>query len=226
MTESLKQRVGRLVAGGFNALVDAVESAAPEAVMEQSIREVDQAIDEVRAELGTVEAHRHLTAKRLADDGKRHDELADQARLALNEQREDLAEAAVARQIDLEAQIPVLESRLADLADEKSRLEGYISALRAKKREMTEALSSYRSSRKSTAQDSAGPAGPGGGASGVEQRAERAGAAFDRVFRRETGLAGTSDASAETEARLSELEDLSRRNRIQERLARLKSDAS
>lgn len=227
MTESLKQRVGRLVAGGFNALVDAVESAAPEAVMEQSIREVDQAIDEVRAELGTVEAHRHLTAKRLADDGKRHDELAEQARLALDEQREDLAEAAVARQIDLEAQIPVLEARLADLADEKTRLEGYISALRAKKREMAEALSSYRNSRKSTAQEGTGPSGSAGaGASGAEQRAERAGAAFDRVFRRETGLSGTTDSSAETEARLSELEELSRRNRIQERLARLKSDAS
>lgn len=225
MTESLKQRVGRLVAGGFNALVDAVENAAPEAVMEQSIREVDQAISEVRAELGTVEAQRHLTAKRLADDGERHDELADQARLALNEQREDLAEAAVARQIDLEAQIPVLEARLADLADDKSRLESYIGALRAKKREMTEALASYRDSRRATGTETT-TTESNTGTGTAEQRAERAGAAFDRVFRRETGLSGTTGSDTQSEARLSELDELSRRNRIQERLARLKNDAS
>ena len=137
MSESLRQRVGRLVAGGFNALVDAVENAAPETVMEQAIREIDTAVSEVRKELGIVEAQRHLTAKRLADDGKRHDELSEQAQLALEQEREDLAEAAVSRQ-DLiwKLQIPVLESRLADLADEKGRLEGYIGALKAKKREM------------------------------------------------------------------------------------------
>ena len=43
--ESIAQRVGRLVSGGFNALVDAVENTAPETVMEQAIREIDSAIE-------------------------------------------------------------------------------------------------------------------------------------------------------------------------------------
>jgi phage shock protein A len=225
MSESLRQRVGRLVAGGFNALVDAVENAAPETVMEQAIREIDTATAEVRKELGVVEAQRHLTAKRLADDGKRHDELAEQAQLALNQDREDLAEAAVSRQIDLEAQIPVLEARLADLADEKTRLEGYINALRAKKREMTEALDSYRKSQRQAAQ-AAGSTDAGQSATTADNRAERATAAFDRVFQRETGITGTSGGSRDDDARLSELEELSRKNRIQERLAKLKSSQS
>ncbi len=224
MSESLKQRVGRLVAGGFNALVDAVENAAPEAVMEQAIREVDTATAEVRKELGVVEAQRHLTAKRLAEDNKRHDELSDQARLAMQEGRDDLAETAVSRQIDLEAQIPVLESRLADLADEKARLEGYINALKAKKREMREALDSFRQSQRQASQ-SAGQ-GDGTGSAGADHRAERATAAFDRVFSRQTGLAGASGASTSEESKLAELEELARKNRIQERLARLKSDDS
>ena len=223
MSESLRQRVGRLVAGGFNALVDAVENAAPETVMEQAIREIDAATAEVRKELGVVEAQRHLTVKRLTVDGERHDELSKQAKLALKEGRDDLAEAAVSRQIDLEAQIPVLEARLADLADDKSRLESYIEALRAKKREMQDALDSYRQSRRRAA-DAGGAVEEDRGASDVGGRAERATAAFDRVFRRETGIQGTSGTTPEQEAQLAELEELSRKNRVQERLARLKAD--
>ncbi|MCC5865816.1 MAG: PspA/IM30 family protein [Wenzhouxiangella sp.] len=223
MSESLRQRVGRLVAGGFNALVDAVENAAPEAVMEQAIREIEAAATDVRKELGVVEAQRHLTAKRLAEDNKRHDELGDKARLAMKEGREDLAETAVSRQMDLEAQIPVLEARLADLADEKARLEGYINALKGKQREMREALDSYRQAQRQAAQ-SAGSAD--GGAAATDDRAARASAAFDRVFSRQTGLAGGSGGGTQEEARLAELEELSRRNRIQERLARLKTDES
>lgn len=223
MSESLRQRVGRLVAGGFNALVDAVESAAPEAVMEQAIREIEAAASDVRKELGVVEAQRHLTAKRLAEDNRRHDELGDKARLAMRENRNDLAEAAVSRQIDLEAQIPVLEARLADLAEDKARLEGYINALKAKQREMREALESYRQSQRQTARSA--PAADGRSGS-TDDRAERASQAFDRVFSRQTGLSGASGGNAQEEARLAELEELSRRNRIQERLARLKSDDS
>lgn len=225
MRESIRQRVGRLVAGGFNALIDAVENTAPESVMEQAIREIDATIADVRKELGHVEAQRHLTAKRLAEDGKRHDELTDQAGVAIKEGREDLAEAAVSRQIDLEAQLPVLETRLADLADEKGRLESYVNALQAKKREMREALESYRKSRRQAAQVGGGGPDDSRG-SFSENRAERAMAAFDRVFQRETGLSGASGIHADEEARLSELEELSRKNRIQERLARLKTDKS
>ena len=225
MSESLRQRVGRLITGGFNSLVDAVENAAPETVMEQAIREIDTATGEVRKQLGQVEAQRHLTAKRLAEDGELHDRLSEQARLAMDESREDLAEAAVSRQIDLEAQIPVLEGRLADLADDKTRLEGYINALNAKKREMREALENYRHAQRQ-ASSTAGNDPDHPNAPSADDRAERAMAAFDRVFHRETGLSGTSSSGTDEQARLNELEELSRKNRVQERLAKLKSDPS
>ncbi len=227
MSESLRQRVGRLIAGGFNALVDAVENAAPEATMEQAIREIDTAINEVRNELGVVEAQRHLTSKRLAEDGQRVDTLDDQAKLALAEGREDLAEAAVSRQIDLETQLPVLEARLADLGDEKTKLEGYVSALQAKKREMRDALQSYQESRRVAGQSSSGqPEQFATDSGGGQARAERAGDAFDRVFRRQTGLQSGSGGGIDDEARLSELEEMARQNRVRERLLRLKSETS
>ena len=60
MTDTIASRVTRVVGASVNALLDAVENAAPEATMAQAIREVDQATDEVRAELGRIEAVKHL----------------------------------------------------------------------------------------------------------------------------------------------------------------------
>jgi phage shock protein A len=223
MSETLTSRVGRLIAGGFHSIVDAVENAGPESVMEQAIREIESAIADVRTDLGTIEAQRHLTAKRLAEDSARHDRLSDQAREALAQQRDDLAQAAVERQIDLEAQMPILETRLTDLAEEKSKLEGYITALQAKKREMRDALADFRKVREQQASPTGTATGVGRQGTSVQVRGERAAEAFDRIFQRQTGLPGTSGTSNATAAKLAELEELARRNRIAERLAQLKA---
>ena len=222
MSENLTNRVGRIIAGSFHALVDAVENAAPESVMEQAVREIDAVIADVRADLGAVEAQRHLAGKRLSEDSARHDTLSEQARLGLEHGREDLAAAAVERQLDIEAQIPVLESRLAGLADDKARLEGYVTALQAKKREMQEALSDYRRWR---TQPSVTEEDSGAGNGTAQLRADRASDAFDRIFQRQTGLKATSGIADKTAAQLAELEELSRQNRIQERLAQLKASS-
>ncbi|MDK4591654.1 PspA/IM30 family protein, partial [Kingella kingae] len=73
MSESLARRVGRLVSGGFHAVLDAAENCAPEAVMQENVRELERAIDEVRTELGKVLAQKHLTAKKLADENNQHE---------------------------------------------------------------------------------------------------------------------------------------------------------
>jgi|SRR5690606_16059739 len=222
MSETLTQRVGRLIAGSFHSLVDVVENAAPESVMAQAAREIDAAISDVRADLGTVEAQRHLTAKRLAEESARHETLGEQAALAIQQGREDLAQAALGRQIDIEAQLPVLESRLAALAEDRSRLEGYVIALQAKRREMLDALEDYRKAmeqKSSATGTSTGTSRPG---ESVNERAERAGAAFDRIFQRHTGIPGARAASTDA-AQLAELETLSRDNRVAERLAQLKA---
>jgi phage shock protein A len=222
MSESLTSRVGRIIAGSFHAIVDAVENAAPEGVMEQAIREIESAIADVRADLGNVEAQRHLAAKRLAEDSTRHDQLAEQASLAIEQNREDLASAAIERQIDIEAQIPVLESRLAELGENKNRLEGYVTALLAKKREMRDALTEYR---RANEQKSAAATNGATSASrqSAQARAERATDAFDRIFQRQSGIRGTTGTGDRTASQLAELEELTRRNRIQERLAQLKA---
>lgn len=220
MADSLKARVGRVIVGSAHALLDRLEGAAPEAVMEQALREVDKVVDEVRHELGTAAANRHLAQQQHVLLNRRHTELAGHIDEAIAQSREDLARAAVARQLDIEAQIPVLEHSLAELAAQETELTGYVNALLAKRREMTEALQNFRASRKAVANGTAHAAS----ARHTERRVEAASSAFDRIYQRETGLApGAAGASLDHAARLKELEDLVQDKRIEERLAKLKA---
>lgn len=184
MADTLSARVGRLVAGGAHAIVDALEGVLPDALGQQALREVDQAIDEVRAELGKTIAARHLAAKRLTEQSSRHDELAAQIDLALSQGREDLIRAALEHQLDIEAQVPVLEAAVANAAERQAELEGYLSALQATRREMSEDLKTLGAAR------AAPPP-------------------------------SREAADLERGAKLSELDQLARRHRVEERLAAL-----
>lgn len=218
MSDSLKARVGRVIAGGMHALLDRIEDLNPQAAMEQALREADGVIDEVRHELGKVSANRHLAQQQHARLNRSHEELRDQIAQALAASREDLARAAVARQLDIEAQIPVLETTLADLARQEQELQGFTAALLAKKREMQEALAQFRNSR-AAATSAAQPAGQ----SGVEQRLSKVTDAFDRIYQRQTGLQGAQPGDLKQEAQLRELDELVRDHQVAERLARIKA---
>lgn len=223
MTDNLRTRVGRVISGSVHALLDALEDQAPEAVMEQAIREVERVADDVRTELGTATANRHLAQKQHADLNSRHLDLGAHVETAIAEKRDDLARAAVARQLDIEAQLPVLETTLADLAREENELRGYLDALVGKKREMQDALANYRESR-SRAQ---APTSGGAGVNSAQARLDDASLAFDRVYVRQTGVTlGGFGSDMEQAAKIRELEELSRNNKIEERLAKLKATRS
>ena len=147
MSETLSRRVGRLVSGGFHALIDAAENLAPEAVMNESIREIERAVDEVRAELGKVLAQKHLASKKMADESNRHEAIDANLQAAVAAGRDDLAEAGIAEQMDIEARLPVLENTIADCAAQEKELEGFIAALQAKKREMQQQLQEWRAAQ-------------------------------------------------------------------------------
>lgn len=217
MSETLSRRVGRLVSGGFHALIDAAENLAPEAVMNESIREIERAVDEVRAELGKVLAQKHLAAKKMADESNRHEAIDANLQAAVAAGRDDLAEAGIAEQMDIEARLPVLENTIADCAAQEKELEGFIAALQAKKREMQQ-LQDWRAAQQSTG---AGKAASSSDLNRIARDAEKSGNAFDRVMGRQNAVHSSTDAAQL--AKLKELEDLSRNNRIAERLAALKA---
>jgi phage shock protein A len=225
MSSPLSARVGRIISGGLNALIDAVEGMAPEAVMEQAIREVDAAVDEVRSELGRTVAAKHLANTRLMEENRRHEDLAEKIEIAVGSGRDDLAETAIAQQIDIEAQIPVLEQAIAQNAERERELEGYVRALLAKRREMQTELAQFRASRAKAETAGAGGAAPGAGTgSGVDAKVRGAETAFDRVLQRTTGLPGRGGSRDLGDgAKLAELEALARDNRVKERLAAVKA---
>ncbi len=221
MSESLASRVKRLVSGSANMIVTAVESLAPEMVMEEAVREVDSAIDDVRTELGQVMTRQYHATRRLAGENKKHEELSVSIKVALNEGRDDLAEAGVERLLDIEAQIPVLESAIGETREAQIELEGYVAALRGRKAEMKEELREFRASQKEAAA-SGGCDGSGPQGSDTERRVEKASEAFDRAMEIGGGIGGGDAPDRKSAAANAELEQLARKNRVNERLARFK----
>lgn len=220
MSETLSRRVGRLVSGGFHALMDKAEDLAPMVAFNENVREIEQAIDEVRAELGKVVAQKHLATKKLADENARHEQLNDSIVTAVNLGRDDLAQVGIAEQIDIEARLPVLENTIADCSEQEKELEGFIVALQAKRRELMTAIENYQ---KTVATQSQGQGvNTGSNLDKIAQKAEKATNAFDRVMSRQTGFNHSTNANCNAQG-LKELEELSRNNRISERLAKLKS---
>lgn len=214
MSEGLIKRIGRIISASTNALVNNIENAAPQLVMEQAIREIDGAIQEVKEQLGKLEAAKYLSSKSLNRENEKHAELQAQIQVAIDASRDDLAEAAIAKQMDIEAQLPVLEKSILEDEAEIAELTSYINALQGKKREMKEALNDFAKSEKHISETA-----EAGGAN-VNQTVEQAESAFNRVLEKAGVPTSASDADA---AKLAELEELARANRIKERLAKAKS---
>jgi phage shock protein A len=224
MKEGIGIRVARIVGGSINALIDAVEGAAPTVVLDEAIREVDEAIDQVRLEISQALARRHIANARLTEANDNHEALTEKIALAVEKKRDDLAEAAQGRQIDIEDQIPILERAIADAGEDHKELEGYLAALQAKKREMQEELRKFIESRERAVNGDSASRFPANPRRKVQNKVEKATSAFDRILEKQTGLSGSSTpTSAKDAANLAELEALTRHHRIQERLAEVKA---
>lgn len=229
MYEKLRGRVSRIISVGVSSVMGAIEGLSPEGVMEETISEVNEAVLEVGDELGRVLAAKHMANKRLTEKTARHEELDEKIAFAVAESRDDLAEAGIAHQLDIEAQLPILRETVEDLNRKEQELHSYISALKAKKREMQEELARLRASRAATltaAQDAGGTAAAGnpalGDVSSVGRKVANATSAFDRILAHQTGLPASS-ANLSDQAKLAELDQLNRDNRIKERLLAVKA---
>lgn len=218
MAETLRNRVTRIIAGSAHALLNRIEDAQPLAMLEQSVREVEQVTEEVRTELGRAVASRHLAQQQHLHLNREYETLAGQTVAALAQERDDLAKAAIARQLDIEAQLPVLENSLSDLAQQERELSGYVDALLGKGREMKAAIADLQIAQKAANQSAATAKNPA--SSGKLQAAE---SAFERIYQHQSGLGPlTQGKGLEQAARLRELNDMVRDNKINERLAALK----
>lgn len=219
MSKGLARRVGRIISASINALVETVEDTVPEVVMERAIEEVDAAIDEVRSDLGKIIASQHLANKRLSETHKDHRALAEKIEVALSKRRDDLAAIAISNQLDIEAQIPVLEQTIVACGEDEKQLEGYLIALQAKKREMQNELHNYRERVDMSPGEVVGDHNHGK----VNETVDKAVFAFDRVLEKQVGRSSLKMVDAQNAVKMAELEQLTREHRVQERLVAMKS---
>lgn len=214
-TESALNRIGRVISGMTHAAISAAEQSNPQAVMEQAIREIDAAADEVRVELGKALAEQHRVDARRKELLRERDELDEKLKLAVAQGRDDLAESGIARQLDIEAQAAVLDRLLDDVADRIAQLNQSLDAVNASRREAEERLKELLDSQRAAAQQAAGSSTAS--KNGAARKVERAEAVISRV-------SGVPTGPAHEQAKaIDELNRLAREQAIQDRLARLKS---
>jgi phage shock protein A len=220
MAESVFLRVRRLLSARIEDSVDAMERANSDGTMREAIREVDRAMDEVRRDRESAMTRRLQAGRQQDMIAEKLAKLTEQARFALGEGREDLAEGALMRQVDLEEQAARLE-RLKELSrEEEAKLDESFTALQARKTEMEEALAAFMIARQDAAM---------GGDSGLENKRDietkirNAEAAFDRAM---TGAGGVGFTRGDAKAinSVAEIQTMQKSATVADRLAALKRE--
>jgi len=215
-TEGVVTRVGRVMAGMAHSVVDMAEQANPEATMAQALREIDGAIDEVRTELGRARSEQIRVEARMKQLEEERAALEKRIDTALKNGRDDLAEAGVARQLDIEAQANLLAQLHAESDGEIRKLESSLEAVRASRREAEERLQDLRRVP--------APAPDGLPLGGRDGALDRANARVEKAMGAASRLTGVPNGPAVHDAgALQDLEALHRDNQIKERLAQLKA---
>jgi len=220
MAESIFLRVRRICSARIEDTVDRMETEGGDAVMREAIREVDRAIDEIRSQQSAAMARRLQAAKQQAMVEKKIAELGSKAQFAVDSGRDDLAEAALSRQVDFEAELEKLVKTQGSTAEEEAKLEDSLASLRSRKVQMEDALRAFGEAQAEAAM---------GGDKGfhvqqkIERQVEQAEAAFDRAMGGAGGV-GFTRADADTINKVSELDQLHKGSSVKERLAALKAN--
>lgn len=216
--ETILSRVGRLISGIAHVAIDKAEDSNKIAVVQQAIREIEDAEQTARADLAQARAGDYRLKARRGEIEKDLADLAAKIRTAITGQRDDLAEAGIARQLDLEAQIEVLSKAV---ADNDEVIEANVTSLHAVRSALQDAEARLADLKKSEAA-AAAQANTQGLPAAMRQspdsiaRTERA----SRAIARTTGVPAGHAASLQG---IDELSALHRDKEIADRLAKLKS---
>jgi phage shock protein A len=211
--DTILSRAGRLIAGIAYGAIEKAEDNNRVALVKQAIREIEQAEREARDGLSQVRAEEYRLNARRAEIERETAVLAEQIRLAVSEQRDDLASAGIARQMDLEAQFEVLSKAIDENAE---RVDATLTTLRAILSSLQDAAARLAELERSEATQQTAARGTTrkGDGAGLAKAARAA-----RAIARATGV----PASVAPSPDIDELSKLHRDKEIASRLARLKS---
>jgi phage shock protein A len=214
VSESIFIRVRRVLSASVEDAVAALERASGPSLMREAIRQVARAADEVRTEQAANTDRIADARRQQAQVRARIAELADKAGFALGKERDDLAGAAVSRQLDLEHELARLDRVQAEAAEDAVRLDECAAALAARKAQMERELAAFEALQQED--------GPGGAAvrrdRKLQEKADRAQETFDRVM---AAAAGTAAGRADPHE--AEIDALRRDEAIEARLAAMRA---
>ena len=210
--EGILARMGRLLAAIASETIDSAESSNKVALVKQAIREIDAGADEARHALGKSRAEEFRLKRRREELDAEVAGLTEKIRLAVSENREDLARAGVARQIDLESQGIALERAMDFIELEIEEQTKALQAMLGARREAEVRLADLEQSLAQHAPHETGQAVP----ATKTASADRAMAAIARVT-------GVPASGAPGDKELDELDRLHREKEIAARLERIKS---
>jgi len=187
--------------------------------MREAIRETERAIEDVKSERdeATLKRLQAIRQQKLYRD--RLDDLTEKAEYALDEGREDLARAALSRQVEHETQIQNLEKVEGRAAEQEREWEETLAQLEMRRARMQEELEAFEVTQAELGIDSD---------TGInqkrnsERKIDRAEAAFNRAMVGSGGLAGIDRLDIETTQSLVELDTMRRDQVITDRLTALR----
>ena len=220
MTESIFSRVKRMVSGSVEDMVDTMERSGGATVMRQAIREVDQVVAEAKNERNLATAKRLQAVRQQRMYAERLEDMQEKAQYAMNEGREDLAEAALHRQMDFEAQKAKLAEVEIKAAEQERDLEESLASLEMRKAHLEEELKHFEAARADADLESDNPHSKGAEA---VRRVERAETAFTRAM---GGAGGTTDiAKGEHIKKVAEIDTMRKQSEIEARMEALRKKA-
>lgn len=219
MAETVIKRVKRLVSGRIEDSIDAMERAGGTSVMREAIRETERAIEDVKAERDEVTVKRLQAMRQQKLYRDRLDALTEKAQFALDEDREDLARAALSRQVEHEAQIKNLEKTESVAAEQEREWEEALAELQMRQARMQEELEAFEVTRTELGFDNETNVNQKQNAA---RKIDRAEAAFNRAMTGSGGSAGITRLNMETTQSLAELETMHRDQIITDRLDALR----
>jgi phage shock protein A len=215
MVESIFVRVQNVLSSGADTAVSFAEKVSGTSLMREAIRQVERAEDDSVDALHMAKVRRAQAERQEQMLKERAATLDEQARFAITKGRDDLAQAAIARQIECEAQTGQARAAQEEAAAETVRLEECLAALKLRKEQMRKELAAFEAARRTTV--------PGG--TSAADRAERKADRAETLFERSMAAVGGSDLGlmgAEEAAKIAEVEALRKEDTIAARLAAMR----
>ncbi|WP_295387008.1 PspA/IM30 family protein [uncultured Thiodictyon sp.] len=155
---ALMTRLARLVRADLNAVLDRLE--APELVLAQSVREMEQALDQGRQALTRLDRELARLALRETALAQEEARTADALAEGLTEGREALARPLIRRRLETAGNRVRLQTRRAELTQERGRLAARVESQAARLDELRSRAALYTPDAPPSADDDRGPLDP------------------------------------------------------------------